>query len=102
MRKIKGVIGFESAAKPIVTFTNEVFVHTNIKPHGTPSSPDGQMYIYDEIQYTKDEYIEVQSNTISELSEQVTTLQLAIVELYEIQAAMQQQLQQQLQMGGVE
>lgn len=42
-----------------------------------------ELYIYDEIQYTLDEYIEILTQQNTELEEQITVTQLALVELFE-------------------
>ena len=85
MKKIGIVYGGESQAKPIVVGKSTVYVHTNITPV-TSDSEDNSVegiYSYDEVQYDKDEYIELISTKNSELEDQLTQVQLALVEMYE-------------------
>lgn len=85
MKKNGTVYGSKDAAKPIVVGKSTVYVHTNITPV-TSDSEDNSIegiYSYDEVQYDKDEYIELISTKNSELEDQLTQVQLALVEMYE-------------------
>ena len=56
-----------------------MYEHTNIK---LINEEEG-LYAYDEVQYTKDEYIEELGRRQSQKDEDITNLELAIAELYE-------------------
>lgn len=85
MKKIGTVYGSKDAAKPIVVGKSTVYVHTNITPIASDNedSSSEELYSYEEVQYDKDEYIELISTKNTELEEQLTQVQLALVEMYE-------------------
>ena len=56
-----------------------MYEHTNIE---LINEEEG-LYAYDEVQYTKDEYIEELGRRQSQKDEDITNLELAIAELYE-------------------
>ena len=84
MKEIKNVQGSETQAQPLIINKTTVYVHTNIVQ---ATDEDGNiiegLYIYDEIQYTKDEYIKLISDKNETLEKEVTETQLALCELYE-------------------
>ena len=91
MKEIKGVLGSAEQARPLVIGWDTVYVHTNIRPAIRKRLIDGEfkeielpdMYEYDEIQYTKDEYIELMAQQSKQLSTELLDTQLALCELYE-------------------
>ena len=60
-------------AKPVIVGSNKVYVHTDIKK----IEGEEGLYSYNEVQYSKDEYIDLLSNQLSDT-------QLALCDLYEI------------------
>nr|DAT06880.1 MAG TPA: hypothetical protein [Caudoviricetes sp.] len=85
MKNIGVVKGSGEQAKELIVGFDTVYVHKNIK-----KLEDGD-YQYEEVQYDKDEYIEliakkneflVEKNKT--LEKQVTDTQLALTELYEM------------------
>lgn len=68
------VTGSKEWAKPIVVYPDCVYIHKNIKE--IEDSEGNTIYEYDEIVYDHDEYIMV-------LQEQVTSLQKAMVTMFE-------------------
>ena len=73
MKDLGRIRGSEAQAQPLVIGKNTVYVHANIeKVEG-----EENLYEYNEKQYTKDEYIKV-------LSEDVTSTQMALCEVYEL------------------
>lgn len=58
MKELKGVIGSKEAAKEKIIGKDTVYIHTNIRKHEDVESKDSDLYIYDEIQMTKEEYLE--------------------------------------------
>lgn len=72
------VQGNTEQAKPLIIGKDTVYVHTDIVPVTTDA--DGHevdnLFEYHEIQYSKDEYIQM-------LNDNVTDTQLALCELYE-------------------
>ena len=84
MKEIKNVQGSSEQAKPLIVGKTTVYVHTNIVQ---AKDEDGNiiddLYVYDEIQYTKDEYIKLISEKNETLERDLTDTQLAIAEIYE-------------------
>ena len=84
MKEIKNVQGSETQAQPLIINKTTVYVHTNIEQ---AKDKDGNiidgLYVYDEVQYTKDEYIKLISDKNETLEKEVTETQLALCELYE-------------------
>ena len=84
MKEIKNVQGSSQQAQPLIVNKDTVYVHTNIVQ---ATDVDGNvvdgLYVYDEVQYTKDEYIQIIAEKNSQLEKQLTNIQLALCELYE-------------------
>ena len=84
MKEIKNVQGSSQQAKPLIVGKTTVYVHSNIVQ---ATDEDGNviddLYVYDEIQYTKDEYIKVMADKNETLEKELTDTQLALCELYE-------------------
>ena len=84
MKEIKNVQGSLQQAQPLIVNKDTVYVHTNIVQ---ATDEDGNvvdgLYVYDEVQYTKDEYIQIIAEKNSQLEKQLTNIQLALCELYE-------------------
>lgn len=84
MKEIKNVQGSLQQAQPLIVNKDTVYVHTNIVQ---ATDKDGNildnLYVYDEVQYTKDEYIKLISDKNETLEKEVTETQLALCELYE-------------------
>lgn len=84
MKEIKNVQGSIQQAQPLIVNKDTVYVHTNIVQ---ATDEDGNvidgLYVYDEVQYTKDEYIKLISDKNETLEKEVTETQLALCELYE-------------------
>lgn len=60
MRELKDVHGSEESAKKLIIGKDTVYIHSNIrKAEKTDELTEGEdLYIYDEIQMSKDEYLE--------------------------------------------
>ena len=85
MRDMGIVQGSAEAATPLVIGYDTVYVHDDIQEY-QETTEDGEVitsYKYHEIQYTKDEYLQIQADRQSKLEENVTNAQMAILELYE-------------------
>ena len=84
MKEIKNVQGSLQQAQPLIVNKDTVYVHTNIVQ---ATDEDGNvvdgLYIYDEVQYTKDEYIQIMAEKNETLERDLTDTQLAIAEIYE-------------------
>ena len=84
MKEIKNVQGSSQQAQPLIVNKDTVYVHTNIVQS---KDKDGNvldnLYVYDEVQYTKDEYIQIMAEKNSQLEKELTDTQLALCELYE-------------------
>ena len=84
MKEIKNVQGSSQQAQPLIVNKDTVYVHTNIVQ---TTDEDGNvvdgLYVYDEVQYTKDEYIQMIAEKNETLERDLTDTQLAIAEIYE-------------------
>ena len=83
MVSIKDVQGSKESAKPLIIGVTTVYVHSNIV------KLDDNLYQYDEIQYSleewdsvKDAYYAKQRQIVME--EQVTSLEAALCDIYEL------------------
>lgn len=56
MQKFKDVKGSKEAAARLIIGKDTVYLHNNVKK--CEDLEDGELYVYDEIQMTKDEYLE--------------------------------------------
>lgn len=68
MIKLKDVIGSKEASKELVIGKDTVYIHTNIRPYEDKNEIDkekkSELYIYDEVQMSKDEYLEIKQKEI--------------------------------------
>lgn len=84
MKEFKNVQGSLQQAQPLIVNKDTVYVHTNIVQ---ATDEDGNvvdgLYVYDEVQYTKDEYIQIMAEKNETLERDLTDTQLAIAEIYE-------------------
>ena len=84
LKEIKNVQGSLQQAQPLIVNKDTVYVHTNIVQ---ATDKDGNvvdgLYVYDEVQYTKDEYIQIMAEKNETLERDLTDTQLAIAEIYE-------------------
>lgn len=67
MIKLKDVIGSKEASKELVIGKDTVYIHTNIRPYvdkNDDKEKKSDLYIYDEVQMTKDEYLEIKQKEI--------------------------------------
>ena len=84
MKEFKDVQGSSQQAQPLIVNKDTVYVHTNIVQ---ATDEDGNvvdgLYVYDEVQYTKDEYIQIMAEKNETLERDLTDTQLAIAEIYE-------------------
>ena len=84
MKEFKNVQGSTEQAQPLIVNKDTVYVHTNIVQ---ATDEDGNvvdgLYVYDEVQYTKDEYIKLMAEKNETLERDLTDTQLAIAEIYE-------------------
>lgn len=86
MKDMGIVHGSAEQAVPLVIGYDTVYVHTDIEPvtedqNGNPL--EGQ-FSYHEVQYPKDEYIRMMAEQNAALGEEVTTLQMALCDVYEM------------------
>ena len=73
-----------TAPESIVFDELSVWVNTNVREEAV--SEDGvtyTQYVFDQLRYTKDEYVKLISDRNAELEAQLTDTQLALCELYE-------------------
>ena len=84
MKEIKNVQGSSQQAQTLIVNKDTVYVHTNIvKAKDKEGNVIDNLYVYDEVQYTKDEYIQIMAEKNETLERDLTDTQLAIAEIYE-------------------
>lgn len=83
MKHIGKVVGNTEQARPLVIGKDTVYVHTNIEPVEKDGKVVEGLFSYDEVQYGKDEYIELMAHKNADLEASLTDTQLALCELYE-------------------
>lgn len=70
MVELKDVHGSKAASAELIIGLDTVYVHSNVRKC-EEEGPDGKvmedMYVYDEIQYEKDEYIKLMADKSAEL-----------------------------------
>ena len=84
MKEIKNVQGSYEQAQPLIVGKTTVYVHSNIvQAKDEDGNVIDDLYVYDEIQYTKDEYIKIMADKNSQLEQEVIDTQLALCDIYE-------------------
>ena len=85
MKDMGIVQGNGEQAKELVIGKDVVYVHTDITPvtEDAKGNPVENLFQYHEVQYDKDEYIELMAKQNEELNSGLTDTQLALCELYE-------------------
>lgn len=63
MVKYEGVQGSLEASAPLIVGLTTVYVHTNVTKVLDDEGQETGLYQYDEVQYDKDEYIKLMSET---------------------------------------
>ena len=76
------VHGSKEQAKELIIGIDTVYVHSNIKQVETDDG--SEIYEYNEMQYTKDEYIHLLSEKNTSLEKEITSTQLALCDVYEL------------------
>lgn len=84
MKDVGIVQGSEAQAKDIIISVDTVYVHSDINKVQKKDEKDPDVWEYHEIQYGKDEYIELIAEKNKSLEKQVTDTQIALTELYEM------------------
>lgn len=83
MKVIGTVRGNSEQAKALVIGKDTVYVHTDIVPVEKDGEIVEDLFSYTEVQYGKDEYIELMAQQNEQLGNDLTDTQLALCELYE-------------------
>ena len=83
MKVIGTVQGNSEQAKALVIGKDTVYVHTDIVPVEKDGKVVEDLFSYTEVQYGKDEYIELMAHKNADLEAGLTDTQLALCELYE-------------------
>lgn len=89
MIKLKGVIGSKEASKELVIGKDTVYIHTNIRPYEDKNDVDkekkSELYMYDEVQMSKDEYLEMFKDNVDQATslsnDRITDIESAITML---------------------
>lgn len=64
MKKLKDVIGSKEASKELIIGKDTVYIHSNIRPYEDEKEEKSELYIYDEVQMSLHEYLEVKQREI--------------------------------------
>lgn len=86
MVELKNVHGSEAQAVPLIIGKDTVYVHTNIHQEERVDEMRDEPileWVYDEIQYTHLEYMQVQAVEQQRLQQSLEEAQLALCEMYE-------------------
>ncbi len=83
MKIIGTVQGNSEQAKALVIGKDTVYVHTDIVPVEKDGNVVDDLFSYTEVQYGKDEYIELMVQHNEKLNNDLTDTQLALCEIYE-------------------
>lgn len=91
MIKLKDVIGSKEASKEIVIGKDTVYIHTNIRPYvdkNDDKEEKSELYIYDEVQMSLHEYLEVKQQEIELMGKSQSStedlLQEIILKVYSV------------------
>ena len=72
MIKLRNVVGSKEASKELIIGKDTVYIHTNIRPYEDKNEADeekkSELYIYDEVQMSLHEYLEVKQKEIDLMS----------------------------------
>lgn len=83
MKVIGTVQGNSEQAKALVIGKDTVYVHTDIVPVEKDGKVVEDLFSYTEVQYGKDEYIELMAQQNKQLGNDLLDTQLALCEIYE-------------------
>ena len=83
MKVIGTVQGNSEQAKALVIGKDTVYVHTDIVPVEKDGKVVEDLFGYTEVQYGKDEYIELMAQQNKQLGNDLLDTQLALCEIYE-------------------
>lgn len=68
MKKLKDVIGSKEASKELIIGKDTVYIHTNIRPYQDDKEKKSELFIYDEVQMSLHEYLEIKEKELVMLS----------------------------------
>lgn len=85
MKNMGIVQGSAEQAQELIVGIDTVYVHTNIVPvtQDAEGNPVEGLFQFNEVQYDKDEYIKVMAEKNAVMETELTSTQLALVEIYE-------------------
>lgn len=85
MKNMGIVQGSAEQAQELIVGIDTVYVHTNIIPvtQDAEGNPIEGLFQFNEVQYDKDEYIELMAKKNALLETQLTDIQIALTEIYE-------------------
>ena len=84
MKDMGIVYGDTQQAAPLIIGFDTVYVHTDIERLEPDENGIDRGFHYREIQYGKDEYIKLMAEKNESAERQLTSLQLALCEVYEM------------------
>lgn len=81
MKEYKNVYGTMNEVNPLEVSIDTVYIRSNIKSEQVEGI--GTCWVYDEVQYTKDEYIKLLADKNKALEKQIEDTEVALLQLYE-------------------
>jgi hypothetical protein len=95
MRIYIGVHGSKLASSPVIVDKTTVYVHSNVRENVVTDELTGRTYteyVYDEIQYTRQEWEQIMSNTQAQLEDSICTVDSDIEEIKDALCELDEQL----------
>lgn len=92
MKKLKDVIGSKEASKDLIIGKDTVYIHSNVRVYEdkseTGEEEKSELYIYDEMQFSLHEYLELKQQEIDLITKAQNStedlLQEIILKMYEV------------------
>ena len=85
MINVGNIKGSAAQAKPLIIGKDIVYVHTDIvQVTNEDGKPIDNLFSYNEVQYDKDEYLKLMIDENQKSANDITDLQLALAEMYEL------------------
>lgn len=85
MINVGNIKGSAAQAKPLIIGKDIVYVHTDIvQVTNEDGKPVDNLFSYNEVQYDKDEYLKLMIDENQKSANDITDLQLALAEMYEL------------------
>ena len=84
MIKLKDIIGSKEASKELIIGKDTVYMHSNVRPYvdeNDDKKEKSDLYIYDEVQMSKDEYLEMKQKELDLMSKSQASVEDLLQEI---------------------